>query len=108
MTAELIGAVAAVCSVASFVPQAWRVVRTRQTKDLATPMWILNVIGFLLWTSYGALLGAWPLIVPNALCCALSAFILVMKLASRPTKERIADALTATARSAAGRGTTSR
>jgi MtN3 and saliva related transmembrane protein len=94
MIAIVLGTIAAVFSVVAFVPQAWRVIRTRQTKDLATPMWILNVCGFATWTAYGAYAGAWPLIVPNVICCVLSAFILTMKLASPPTRDRIADALT--------------
>ena len=94
MTVAVIGAIAAALSVASFVPQAWRVIRTRETKDLATPMWIMTVCGFALWTVYGGCLGAWPIIVPNVICCVLAGLILVMKLAPRPTKDRIADALT--------------
>jgi len=94
MIATVIGAVAAVLSIAAFVPQVARVIRTRQTKDLATPMWVLNVCGFAMWTAYGASLGAWPIMIPNVICCVLAAFILVMKLASPPTRDRIADALT--------------
>ena len=37
--------------------------------------------------------GAWPLIVSNAICLALSAFILVMKLLPRPKKQQVAEAL---------------
>jgi MtN3 and saliva related transmembrane protein len=94
MTAIVIGVLAATLSVTSFVPQAWRVIKTRETKDLATPMWIMNVTGFAMWTTYGVLIRTWPIIIPNAICCVLAAFILTMKLASKPTKERIADAIT--------------
>jgi MtN3 and saliva related transmembrane protein len=73
MTATVIGVLAAALSVSSFLPQAWRVIKTRQTKDLAT-----------------------PIIVPNVICCLLAAFILTMKLVSKPTKERVADAIMAT------------
>jgi MtN3 and saliva related transmembrane protein len=93
MIAIAVGVVAAALSVTSFVPQAWRVIRTRETKDLATPMWVMNVVGFAMWTTYGVLIESWPIIVPNAICCVLAAFILVMKLAPRPTKHRIADAI---------------
>jgi MtN3 and saliva related transmembrane protein len=93
MIAMAIGVLAAVLSVTSFVPQAWRVIKTRETKDLATPMWVMNVIGFALWTTYGVLIRTWPIVAPNAICCALAAFILVMKLAPKPTKQRIADAI---------------
>jgi MtN3 and saliva related transmembrane protein len=94
MIATVFGAVAAALSVASFLPQAWRVIKTRQTKDLATPMWIMNVTAFALWTCYGVMIQTWPIIVPNVICCLLAAFILTMKLASKPTKDRIADAIT--------------
>jgi MtN3 and saliva related transmembrane protein len=93
MTATAIGVLAAVLSIASFLPQAWRVIRTRQTKDLATPMWLMNVTAFALWTTYGVIIHAWPIIVPNVICCLLAAFILTMKLVSKPTKDRIADAI---------------
>ncbi len=103
MVAIAIGAVAALLSVTSFVPQAWRVIKTRETKDLATPMWVMNVAGFALWTTYGVLIRTWPIIVPNAICFVLAAFILVMKVASRPTKERIASALSPPSSDRAGR-----
>lgn len=89
----VIGVVAAVLSVSSFVPQVWRIVKTRETKDLATPMWIMTVSSFALWTTYGIALGAWPLIVPNAICCVLACFILMMKLLPRRAKEKVADKL---------------
>lgn len=91
MTVAVIGGIAAALSVISFVPQAWKIVRTRKTKELSAPMWILNFSGFVLWTLYGALHGAWELIVPNVLCAALAGFILVMKLVPLQTKHAIAD-----------------
>jgi MtN3 and saliva related transmembrane protein len=103
MIAIAVGATAALLSVTSFVPQAWRVIKTRETKDLATPMWVMNVLGFALWTAYGVLTATWPIIVPNAICFVLAAFILVMKLVSKPTKERIASALAPSASDPAGR-----
>ncbi len=36
---------------------------------------------------------AWPIIVSNGICLALSAFILTMKLMPRPQKEKIAKKL---------------
>lgn len=76
----MVGAAAAAASVSSFAPQAWKIARTRETKDLSLPMWILEVVGFALWTGYGFLLGKWPLIATNSICLVFSAYILVMKL----------------------------
>jgi len=93
MTATVIGAVAAVLSVISFMPQAWKIIRTRKTDELATPMWVLSLSGFILWAIYGFALGKWAIIVPNLICAVLAGFILVMKLVASPTKHAIADAL---------------
>lgn len=81
--AVVVGVAAACCSVASFVPQAYKIWKTRQTKGLATPMWILSSTAFALWTAYGVFLRELPIIVPNAVCFCLAVFILVMKLKAR-------------------------
>jgi MtN3 and saliva related transmembrane protein len=88
-----IGAIAATLSVASFVPQAWKVIRTRKTDQLSAPMWVMSFTGFVLWTTYGVLQGAWALIVPNAICAVFAGFILIMKLLPPRSKHAVADAL---------------
>lgn len=93
MSPEVIGYAAAAISVAAFTPQVWKLIKTRKNEDMSTPMWILETVGFSLWIAYGIALGAWPIIVPNALCALLSAFILVMNVVSHRTKHEIADAL---------------
>jgi MtN3 and saliva related transmembrane protein len=88
----IVGTIAAICSTVSFAPQAWKIVRTRETKDISTGMYLFTVTGFAAWVTYGALLGQWPLIAANSICCVLSAFILMMKLLSRRGKNKVADA----------------
>lgn len=74
----LVGALAATASVASFSPQAWRIIRTRSTEGLSAAMYSLTVIAFALWLGFGILKSEIAIIVPNALCLLLSAFILGM------------------------------
>ena len=93
-TVTLIGALAAICSTVSFAPQAFRVIRTRKTKDISAGMYLLTVTGFVAWTTYGALLGKWPLIASNGLCLVLSSFILAMKLLPQKSKSAVAKTLT--------------
>jgi MtN3 and saliva related transmembrane protein len=93
VSSTVVGYVAAVLGVTAFVPQAWRVVKTRDTRSLSTPMWIVECLAFAAWVAYGVLLGEWPIILPNSICFLLSAFILTMKVAPRPVRERIADTL---------------
>lgn len=89
----LVGSAAALASVSSFLPQAWKVIRTRDTGSISTAMYALTVTGFALWIGYGVLLGQWPLIVPNTICLAAAAFILAMKLLPAPTKHAVADVI---------------
>ncbi|WID98628.1 SemiSWEET transporter [Bosea vestrisii] len=87
------GGAAAVCSMVSFVPQAWRILKTRDTSSISPVMYSLTTIGFGLWTAYGIGLGEWPLIVTNSVCFVLAAFILVMTLLPQRTKDRVAEAV---------------
>ena len=87
--ADVIGGLASCASVASFAPQAWRVVTTRDVSALSWKMYVLTVGGFALWTSYGVALGSWPIIVTNSLCLVLSAFILSMLLVPERLRARL-------------------
>jgi MtN3 and saliva related transmembrane protein len=91
--ANLIGVAASIASVSSFAPQAWKVIRTRDTRSISATMYWLTVVGFGLWFVFGVLVGQWPLIVTNAICFALSAFILVMKVLPPSKKQAVADAI---------------
>lgn len=88
-----LGAAAALASTTSFLPQAWKVIRTRDTSAISTGMYAVTVCGFALWLAYGWLLGQWPLIVTNGICLVLSAFILAMTLLPQRQKEAVADTL---------------
>ena len=95
--AVFIGAAAGICSTISFAPQAWKIIRSRRTRDISLRMYSVTVTGFALWLAYGIMLGEWPLILSNALCFLMSGFILVMKLSPQRVKEEIADSVDPTA-----------
>jgi MtN3 and saliva related transmembrane protein len=89
----IVGALAAIASTASFAPQAWRVIRTRNVKGLSPGMYVLTVAGFSLWLTYGVLRSDWALMVPNFLCLALSLFILAMILMSARTRDKVSNTM---------------
>ena len=80
MNADLIGAVAAVLTTVAFVPQVWRVWKTRSARDLSLLMYSTFTCGVALWFVYGLLLGAWPIILCNGLTLLLAGTVLAMKL----------------------------
>jgi len=71
----------------------WKIIKTRETKDISGAMYLLTVTGFALWFAYGLLLGQWPLIVANGICFVLSAFILLLKVLPVQAKHVVSDAL---------------
>lgn len=89
----LLGYLAALASMASFVPQAWKIIRSRQTKGISSGMYLLTVSAFGLWLVYGVMLQQWPLVVSNAVCFALSGFILVMTLLPKARRDKVAATL---------------
>jgi MtN3 and saliva related transmembrane protein len=77
---EWMGTVAAILTTVSFVPQALRIVRTRDTHSLSLPMYLVFTAGVGFWLGYGLVLGSWPMIVANAITFVLAATILALKL----------------------------
>ena len=90
---DVIAALAGTASVASFTPQAWKVIRTRDTRSLSAATFAITVLGFALWLTYGLMVGAAAIIVTNAICGALAGFILVMKLLPPRAKAALAETL---------------
>lgn len=77
---DLLGYTAATLTTASFVPQAWLTFRTRDVRGISLGMYSAFTLGVAMWLAYGVLLGAWPVIVANAITLALAATILAMKI----------------------------
>ncbi len=77
---DLLGYIAATLTTLAFVPQAWRTLRTRDTRALSLLMYLVFTIGIAFWLAYGLALGAWPIILSNAVTLVLAATILILKL----------------------------
>lgn len=77
---ELLGFIAGFCTTLSLVPQVIKVIRTRQTRDIALGMYVLMVIGVFFWLLYGLSTKAISVIVANSITLVLSLIVLVYKL----------------------------
>ena len=76
----VIGLVAAVCTTISFMPQIYQVYRTKQTRDLSLPTFILLTIGIFLWLVYGVLLKSLPIVLANTLTLVMCIYVVIMKI----------------------------
>ena len=76
----LIGFAAATLTTVSFVPQVIRAWRSRSTRDISLPMFLVMALGIMLWLIYGAMIGNLPLIIANVVTLILVLMILFFKL----------------------------
>jgi MtN3 and saliva related transmembrane protein len=75
-----IGLTAAFCTTASFIPQAVKTIRTRDTSGISASMYTLFTIGTLTWTVYGLMTHNTPVIIANVITSALALVILFYRL----------------------------
>lgn len=80
MNGEWFGYIAATLTTLSFVPQAVKLIRSRDTRGISLGMYAIFNAGVVFWLLYGFVLMSWPMIVSNIITLALSATILVLKL----------------------------
>lgn len=80
MTGELVGYVAAFLTTVSFIPQAIKTIRSRDTSGISAGMYGTFTVGIACWLGYGLYLGSLPMILSNTVTFALSATILALKL----------------------------
>jgi MtN3 and saliva related transmembrane protein len=76
----ILATIAGILSTASFVPQVLKAWRERDTAAISKRMYMVTVTAFVLWSAYGFLIGAMPLIVFNLLSLGLSGTILFLKV----------------------------
>jgi MtN3 and saliva related transmembrane protein len=77
---DLLGMIGGTLTTMAFVPQVWRVWKTRSTTDISLWMYAVFTTGVAFWLAYGVLLDAWPVIIANAITLALAATVLTLKL----------------------------
>ena len=80
MSLEWLGYLAATCTTLSFVPQAVKTLRTRDTSGISLGMYVVFTFGIVCWFGYGIFLQSWPMIASNAVTFVLAATILALKL----------------------------
>jgi MtN3 and saliva related transmembrane protein len=74
----IIGSVAAICTTIAFLPQVFRIKRTKHATDLSLSMYAVFSFGVLCWLIYGILIKSMPVIIANAVTLVLCMYILVM------------------------------
>ena len=78
-----IGYLAATLTTVAFIPQVLHTWRLRSANGISLGMYVVFTLGVVLWLLYGVLLGAWPIIIANAVTLALTTSVLVLAVRYR-------------------------
>ncbi len=79
LVANIVGTAAALCSITSFAPQMIKIWKERDASNVSLKTYSLTVTCFVLWTVYGVMTTAWPIIVANACALVMATAVLGMK-----------------------------
>jgi MtN3 and saliva related transmembrane protein len=80
MNIELIGFLAGTLTTISFLPQVITIWKTKSTKDISFSMYLLFLMGIILWLLYGILIHSYSIIIANGITVLLVAIIFYFKI----------------------------
>ncbi|MEM0909648.1 MAG: SemiSWEET transporter [Pseudomonadota bacterium] len=80
MDIQIIGYIAAICTSLSFLPQALKVLKSKNTEALSLSMYSVFTFGVFMWLIYALLLWDMPMILANTITLSLAAIIFALKL----------------------------
>jgi len=78
---EATGHMGAVLTSVTFIPQVYKVWKSKSVEDLSLTMMFIVFISTLVWLTYGIALMLWPVILANSIVCILSALLIYFKFA---------------------------
>lgn len=80
MNIQLLGLFAGGLVIFGSLPQILRIIRTKSTKDISLPMYVLQNVGVVLWVVFGFMTHSIAIIVTNAIYLVLTLTILYLKI----------------------------
>lgn len=86
---DVIGHTAGVLTTLSFLPQIFKLYQTNSADDISIPMYIIFLTGVTLWTIYGYLKNAMPVLVFNFVTGVLVLTVLLKTIQLRRAKKKL-------------------
>lgn len=76
----IIGLLAATGTTIAFLPQVLKSWKSKHTKDISLPMYLIFTTGVFLWLVYGYMISDLPLMLANFITLLLAGSVLFLKL----------------------------
>lgn len=80
VTTTIIGLISGAFTTVSLIPQIVKIIKTKDTKSISLPMYIIYTTGIVGWLIYGFMLGEFALIFSNFFSFAFGLLILILKI----------------------------
>ena len=77
---EVVGHIGSALSSITFMPQVYRVWKTKSVGDLSLTMMLIVFVSTIIWLVYGFAKSLWPVIICNSIICALSLVLIYFKI----------------------------
>ena len=77
---NLIGFLAAICTTISFLPQAIKIIKTKETAGISLSMYLIFTTGVFLWLIYGIAKNDIPVSLANGVTLIFAGIIIRFKL----------------------------
>lgn len=77
---EILGIVAGLCTTSAVIPQLRKAFKTKKTDDVSIGMFVVLIIGFVLWIIYGVKQSDFPIVLTNGISLALNSLMIILIL----------------------------
>ncbi|MFD2586486.1 SemiSWEET family sugar transporter [Croceitalea marina] len=77
---EILGLIAAALTTSSFIPQVYKAWKFKSTKDISLTMYMVFIIGTVLWLIYGIAINSLSVMVANTITTVFALFIIIAKI----------------------------
>ncbi|WP_416046752.1 SemiSWEET transporter [Cupriavidus basilensis] len=76
---DMVGLLAGCCTTAAFVPQLFKIWRSRSASDISYGMYLVFIFGVALWLGYGIAIGSRPMVLANAAVLVQAIAVVILK-----------------------------
>jgi MtN3 and saliva related transmembrane protein len=83
MNIEIIGFIAAAITTSAYMPQAYKIWKTKKAESVSLSMYLVMFLGISLWLIYGIFINKPSLIIANTLTLLIILMILYFKITSK-------------------------
>ena len=83
MYIEILGFLAAILTTSAYLPQVYKIWKTKNAESVSLTMYLVMFLGIFLWLIYSLFIKSFPLIIANTLTLLIILIILYFKINSK-------------------------